>query len=107
MILTPLNAEALLLEDISVRAGWRISSTNNSIQIKAGLHLFYAGIRPVINAGLFVSRVGSAAQLNAMQQIAGSLKLESAQFREVESFSKLGAILDATTQSLIITEEPF
>ena len=76
-----------------------ISITDGQIFLETDL--FYAGIRPAINAGLSVSRVGSAAQLTAMKQIAGSLKLELAQFREVESFSKLGATLDATTQSLI------
>lgn len=76
-----------------------ISITDGQIFLETDL--FYAGIRPAINAGLSVSRVGSAAQLVAMKKIAGSLKLELAQFREVEGFSKLGASLDATTQSLI------
>lgn len=76
-----------------------ISITDGQIFLETDL--FYAGIRPAINAGLSVSRVGSAAQLRAMKQIAGSLKLELAQFREVESFSKLGATLDTTTQSFI------
>jgi len=76
-----------------------ISITDGQIFLETDL--FYAGIRPAINAGLSVSRVGSAAQLPAMKQIAGSLKLELAQFREVEGFSKLGASLDAATQSLI------
>jgi len=76
-----------------------ISITDGQIFLETDL--FYAGIRPAINAGLSVSRVGSAAQLTAMKKIAGSLKLELAQFREVEGFSKLGASLDATTQALI------
>jgi F-type H+-transporting ATPase subunit alpha len=76
-----------------------ISITDGQIFLETDL--FYAGIRPAINAGLSVSRVGSAAQLTAMKKIAGSLKLELAQFREVEGFSKLGASLDSTTQSLI------
>lgn len=77
-----------------------ISITDGQIFLETDL--FYAGIRPAINAGLSVSRVGSAAQLKAIKQIAGSLKLELAQFREVESFAKLGASLDSTTQSLIM-----
>jgi F-type H+-transporting ATPase subunit alpha len=76
-----------------------ISITDGQIFLETDL--FYAGIRPAINAGLSVSRVGSAAQLLSMKQIAGSLKLELAQFREVEGFAKLGASLDASTQSLI------
>jgi len=76
-----------------------ISITDGQIFLETDL--FYAGIRPAINAGLSVSRVGSAAQLTSMKKIAGSLKLELAQFREVEGFSKLGASLDASTQSLI------
>jgi len=76
-----------------------ISITDGQIFLETDL--FYAGIRPAINAGLSVSRVGSAAQLSAMKKIAGSLKLELAQFREVEGFSKLGASLDAATQALI------
>jgi proton translocating ATP synthase F1 alpha subunit len=76
-----------------------ISITDGQIFLETDL--FYAGIRPAINAGLSVSRVGSAAQLTAVRKIAGSLKLELAQFREVEGFSKLGASLDATTQALI------
>jgi len=76
-----------------------ISITDGQIFLETDL--FYAGIRPAINAGLSVSRVGSAAQLPAMKKIAGSLKLELAQFREVEGFSKLGASLDAATQALI------
>jgi len=76
-----------------------ISITDGQIFLETDL--FYAGVRPAINAGLSVSRVGSAAQTIAMKQIAGSLKLELAQFREVEGFSKLGASLDAATQKLI------
>jgi len=63
--------------------------------------LFYRGIRPAINVGLSVSRVGSAAQVKAMKMIAGSLKLELAQFREVEAFAQFGSDLDATTQGIL------
>ena len=60
--------------------------------------LFYKGIRPAINVGISVSRVGSAAQIKAMGQVAGSLKLELAQYREVAAFSQFGSDLDAATQ---------
>jgi F-type H+-transporting ATPase subunit alpha len=63
--------------------------------------LFYKGIRPAINVGLSVSRVGSAAQIKAMKQVAGSLKLELAQYREVAAFAQFGSDLDASTQQLL------
>jgi len=64
-------------------------------------NLFYKGIRPAVNAGLSVSRVGSAAQCKSMKMIAGSLKLELAQYREVEAFEKFGSSLDAETRELL------
>jgi len=72
-----------------------ISITDGQIFLEAGL--FYRGIRPAINVGLSVSRVGSAAQAKAMKNIAGSLKLELAQYREVEAFAQFGSDLDAFT----------
>jgi len=63
--------------------------------------LFYKGIRPAINVGLSVSRVGSAAQIKAMKQVAGSMKLELAQYREVAAFAQFGSDLDAATQQLL------
>jgi len=63
--------------------------------------LFYRGIRPAINVGLSVSRVGSAAQLKTMKQVCGSLKLELAQYREVAAFAQFGSDLDAATQALL------
>ena len=63
--------------------------------------LFYKGVRPAINVGLSVSRVGSAAQLPAMKQVAGSLKLELAQYREVAAFAQFGSDLDPATQYLL------
>jgi F-type H+-transporting ATPase subunit alpha len=72
-----------------------ISITDGQIFLESGL--FYRGIRPAINVGLSVSRVGSAAQAKAMKNIAGSLKLELAQFREVEAFAQFGSDLDAFT----------
>ena len=63
--------------------------------------LFYKGIRPAINVGLSVSRVGSAAQTKSMKQVAGSMKLELAQYREVAAFAQFGSDLDAATQQLL------
>jgi F-type H+-transporting ATPase subunit alpha len=76
-----------------------ISITDGQIFLETGL--FYKGVRPAINVGLSVSRVGSAAQIKAMKQVAGSIKLELAQFREMEAFSQFASDLDATTQKLI------
>ena len=61
--------------------------------------MFNAGIRPAINVGISVSRVGSAAQIKAMKQVAGKLKLELAQFTELEAFSQFASDLDKTTQN--------
>ena len=63
------------------------------------LILFNAGIRPAINVGISVSRVGSAAQLKAMKQVAGKLKLELAQFAELEAFAQFASDLDQATQN--------
>ncbi len=60
--------------------------------------LFYKGVRPAINVGLSVSRVGSAAQTKAMKKVAGSIKLELAQYRELEAFSQFASDLDPVTQ---------
>lgn len=73
-----------------------ISITDGQIFLEA--ELFYRGIRPAINVGLSVSRVGSAAQIKAMKQVSGSLKLELAQYREVAAFAQFGSDLDAATQ---------
>jgi len=72
-----------------------ISITDGQIFLES--ELFYKGIRPAINVGLSVSRVGSAAQIPLMRRIAGTLKLELAQYREVEAFTQFGSDLDATT----------
>ncbi|KAI0227304.1 ATP synthase subunit alpha, mitochondrial [Lamellibrachia satsuma] len=72
-----------------------------SKQIFLETELFYKGIRPAINVGLSVSRVGSAAQIRAMKQVAGSMKLELAQYREVAAFAQFGSDLDAATQQLL------
>ena len=76
-----------------------ISITDGQIFLETDL--FYKGIRPAINVGLSVSRVGSAAQVKAMKQVAGSIKLELAQYREMEAFAQFGSDLDAATQKLL------
>lgn len=76
-----------------------ISITDGQICLET--ELFYRGIRPAINVGLSVSRVGSAAQLRAMKQVRGSSKLELAQYREVAAFAQFGSDLDAATQALL------
>jgi len=76
-----------------------ISITDGQIFLET--ELFYKGIRPAINVGLSVSRVGSAAQMKAMKSVAGSMKLELAQYREVAAFAQFGSDLDAATQQLL------
>lgn len=76
-----------------------ISITDGQIFLETDL--FYKGIRPAINVGLSVSRVGSAAQIKAMKQVAGSIKLELAQYREMEAFAQFGSDLDPATQKLL------
>lgn len=76
-----------------------ISITDGQIFLETSL--FHQGVRPAINVGLSVSRVGSAAQSKAMKKVAGSLKLDLAQYREVMSFSQFASDLDAATQSLL------
>jgi len=76
-----------------------ISITDGQIFLET--ELFYRGIRPAINAGLSVSRVGSAAQLKTMRKVSGSLKLELAQYREIASFAQFGSDLDDATQHLL------
>jgi len=76
-----------------------ISITDGQIFLET--NLFYQGIRPAINVGLSVSRVGSAAQTKAMKKVSGSIKLELAQYREMEAFAQFGSDLDASTQKLL------
>ena len=76
-----------------------ISITDGQIFLESDL--FYKGIRPAVNVGISVSRVGSAAQVKAMKQVSGSIKLELAQYREMEAFSQFASDLDATTQRLL------
>ncbi len=76
-----------------------ISITDGQIFLETAL--FYRGIRPAINVGLSVSRVGSAAQIKAMKQVAGRIKLELAQYREMAAFAQFASDLDASTQRLL------
>jgi F-type H+-transporting ATPase subunit alpha len=73
-----------------------ISITDGQIYLEPGL--FFAGVRPSINVGLSVSRVGGAAQVKAMKQVAGTLRLDMAQYRELEAFAAFGSDLDKSTQ---------
>ena len=76
-----------------------ISITDGQIFLET--ELFYAGIRPAVNVGLSVSRVGSAAQIKAMKQVAGKIKLELAQYREMAAFAQFASDLDASTRKLL------
>jgi F-type H+-transporting ATPase subunit alpha len=76
-----------------------ISITDGQIFLETDL--FFAGVRPAINVGLSVSRVGSAAQIKAMKQVAGSMKLELAQYRELAAFAQFGSDLDKATQETL------
>jgi F-type H+-transporting ATPase subunit alpha len=76
-----------------------ISITDGQIYLESDL--FYKGIRPALNVGLSVSRVGSSAQIKAMKQVAGTLRLDLAQFRELEAFAQFGSDLDEKTKTLI------
>lgn len=76
-----------------------ISITDGQIFLESGL--FNAGVRPAINVGISVSRVGGSAQIKSMKKIAGTLKVDQAQYRELEAFSKFGSDLDATTMAIL------
>ena len=76
-----------------------ISITDGQIFLES--ELFYKGIRPAVNVGISVSRVGSAAQIKAVKKVSGSMKLELAQFREMEAFAQFGSDLDESTQKLL------
>jgi F-type H+-transporting ATPase subunit alpha len=76
-----------------------ISITDGQIFLETDL--FFQGIRPAVNVGISVSRVGSSAQIKAMKQVAGSIKLELAQYREMAAFAQFGSDLDASTQKLL------
>jgi F-type H+-transporting ATPase subunit alpha len=76
-----------------------ISITDGQIFLET--ELFFRGIRPAVNVGISVSRVGSAAQIKAMKQVAGRIKLELAQYREMAAFAQFASDLDASTQQLL------
>ncbi|MEY3751566.1 MAG: hypothetical protein RLZZ492_262 [Pseudomonadota bacterium] len=76
-----------------------ISITDGQIFLET--ELFYKGVRPAVNVGISVSRVGSAAQIKAMKQVSGSIKLELAQYREMAAFAQFGSDLDPSTQKLL------
>jgi F-type H+-transporting ATPase subunit alpha len=76
-----------------------ISITDGQIFLEA--NLFNSGIRPAINVGISVSRVGGNAQIKSMKKVAGTLKLDQAQYRELEAFSKFGSDLDAATKAVL------
>ncbi len=76
-----------------------ISITDGQIFLETDL--FYQGVRPAVNVGISVSRVGSAAQIKAMKKVAGTIKLELAQYREMEAFAQFASDLDAATQRLL------
>jgi F-type H+-transporting ATPase subunit alpha len=74
-----------------------ISITDGQIYLEPDL--FYAGVRPAVNVGISVSRVGGAAQIKAMKQVAGTLRLDLAQYRELAAFAQFGSDLDKATQA--------
>jgi len=76
-----------------------ISITDGQIYLESDL--FFSGVRPAVNVGLSVSRVGGAAQIKAMKQVAGTLRLDLAQFREMAAFAQFGSDLDASTQKML------
>ena len=76
-----------------------ISITDGQIFLETDL--FYAGVRPAVNVGISVSRVGGSAQIKAMKQVAGSLRLDLAQYREMAAFAQFGSDLDASTQRML------
>ncbi|MBX9883013.1 MAG: F0F1 ATP synthase subunit alpha [Sphingomonas sp.] len=98
--LTALPIIATQAGDVSAYIPTNVISITDG-QIFLETDLFFAGIRPAINVGLSVSRVGSAAQTKAMKKVAGSIKLELAQYREMAAFAQFGSDLDASTQKLL------
>jgi F-type H+-transporting ATPase subunit alpha len=96
--LTALPIIETLLGDVSAYVPTNVISITDG-QIYLESNLFYAGIRPAINVGLSVSRVGGDAQVKAMRQVAGRLRLEMAAFRELAAFAQFGSDLDKSTQA--------
>lgn len=98
--LTALPIIETLVGDVSAYIPTNVISITDG-QIFLETELFFKGVQPAVNVGLSVSRVGSASQIKAMKQVSGSLKLELAQYREVEAFAQFGSDLDQATQTLI------
>jgi F-type H+-transporting ATPase subunit alpha len=96
--LTALPIIETLLGDVSAYVPTNVISITDG-QIYLESNLFYAGIRPAVNVGLSVSRVGGDAQTKAMKQVAGRLRLDMANFRELAAFAQFGSDLDKSTQS--------
>jgi F-type H+-transporting ATPase subunit alpha len=91
-------------EDISAYIPTNVISITDG-QIYLSTRLFYSGVRPAINAGLSVSRVGGSAQIKAMKSVVGQLRLDLAQYYELEAFSKFGSDLDKTTKAQLLRGE--
>merc|ERR1739848_575725 len=100
VILTALPVIETQAGDVSAYIPTNVISITDG-QIFLENELFLKGIRPAINVGLSVSRVGSAAQMKAMKQVSGTMKLDLAQFREVAAFAQFGSDMDASTQQLL------
>ena len=98
--LTALPGIETLAGDVSAYIPTNVISITDG-QIFLETELFFKGIRPAVNVGLSVSRVGSAAQIKAMKQVAGKIKLELAQYREMAAFAQFASDLDSTTQALL------
>ena len=100
-------APLCFLTDAALKEGRTITLINGApngdclLPVSISQDLFNAGVRPAINVGISVSRVGGNAQIKAMKKIAGTLKVDQAQYRELEAFSKFGSDLDATTKSML------
>jgi F-type H+-transporting ATPase subunit alpha len=90
--------------DVSAFIPTNVISINDG-QIFLETELFYKGIRPAVNVGLSVSRVGSSAQIKAMKQVAGTIKLDLAQYREMAAFAQFASDLDASTRQLLARGE--
>jgi len=95
--LTALPIIETLLGDVSAYVPTNVISITDG-QIYLESNLFYTGIRPAVNVGISVSRVGGSAQTRAMKQVAGMLRLDMAQFRDLAAFAQFGSDLDKTTQ---------
>src|SRR5690606_35296646 len=98
--LTPLAIIETQAGDVSAYIPTNVISVTDG-QISLESNLFNAGIRPVINVGISVSRVGGNAQIKSMKKVSGTLKLDQAQFRELEAFAKFGSDLDAATKAVL------